>query len=1640
MSQSLDLPNLETALSKPALMATPAARASCVMTLDLSKPAPPLAVPKRIVLDLRSEPAPPPTHSTLAGQGRSKQLLASPDSRTERGASHPDSQRPSQVPYVPRKSAVHKQKYAGDAPLRERNFETQEAAARSFGYNVTRTGPYSAADASPPPQQSQQQRQPSLITRSIVGAVPETAAAAAAAAQTQQLVQQLLAQQSRLSSRTVSRPPPQQSLPECRHGPRTSNNTAPPPCRAKCPDRQHPRTSMNTAQPAAKPQAPEVVLEWAPSVLRKRSAIHSGEARPVPIISPPAQLPAAVQITSSTPALSKDKTQDLLLKQRLQHELEQLQEEEQQKQMSRLKLQQSLQRTLLQHQQQQLRQQQIEQAEQVQKLQEQFHEQRMQQRRLRELQGIHLEADDHDSPAPPPLPSALTENTQGKQPSPPRAVPRHHTHKATSDTSDDPDDSDYGSRKRRARRPVSRKTSAAAQHHPDPQGLSRFLPGSGAQNRLDHHAEPSLPSIHGDSPAITSALPAVLVAAAAAAAEQDTAEPGSEVAYAGRLRRNASARAALTSAASPVTSSAAPPASSGGAAPPSRQWTSSEPAGPSPSAPVANTTATPGATQPPTVLAPPRVPLIPVVRVLARPEGYTERQANWVSAQASQLRLRSTPAAITSLSRGLSTGAGSSPVLRLQLGALAAPPTAVPAAAAATAATAAAFLALRNSVAMSEAMIKATRGASLSLATHATITTAAAPPAPSTALPVSTPAPEQPASNGSGSVPPMALDATHMDDDDMAAADILGSLAGSKPVAGPFKNSRRPARQRRRSAPTAATAVPEGPPLAPVAAARPRSEEGAAVATFVATVAAKKAAGAAAVSAGLPAPAVSEVDSAQVAAALEGFSAQEGSLKRPKFSLFNASREITTMDEVARGNRRSLAQQRGPPLPPQPSVATMPSGLPSALPCSNASVLVAAPAPVAAAAPIAAAAAPIAAAAAPIAAAPPAAAAAPIAAAAAAAAAAAPPPPAAAAAVAAAAAAPADAGVTGLSRAAAAVAAAKAAADFLLGTVEESLTAIAAHRKLKAGANPPLSNALSFSAAVIAPLASVPNQQPEAPKLTNSTAAPIMGVVRHDKPVLAVAVATEEVAVSEALPRSTRRTSASRASALATAGKAAAETEGEGKAPRGRRRQRSVDADAARLADKLARQRVSTPQHRSLLARVRHQVARLKYEQHLLEVAGQDGQRAGQKRVALSAEVSRSIASCVRAKEQLQQCLRVCEEHEGVKALDPDHYDADDNMVDDKVFCGICRGKEVGQGNDIVLCDGPCSCAFHEKCVHIVSADIPPEDLWLCPACDCKEDIIEILNQALDTDYSLEDAWDKILATPPPSPTASAQPDKASRGIAADGAAGGGGVGSGEAGGPGSGGKTSGQGERLRPRRAATAGATATATATAAGVGVQPASGWLGEELPSDDEDDEDFDFKTHGTGAASGGAGDRDGDSFSSDSGSSSGSDSGDDDGSDDSQDHRDARSPSDADMRDVDGQAGMSADGNVGGAGGRGRKRKTSDLNHVGGDTVAVHPGAMSRAQAMALHTRSCNANGSGGHSPEDVVPDGVKRAHGPVDYKALALSLFGSGELRGEVVANGQESEEDADFKPSLARPRRGRAGQLPVLTRAAGIAKV
>ncbi|XP_061964174.1 pathogenesis-related homeodomain protein-like isoform X4 [Populus nigra] len=90
----------------------------------------------------------------------------------------------------------------------------------------------------------------------------------------------------------------------------------------------------------------------------------------------------------------------------------------------------------------------------------------------------------------------------------------------------------------------------------------------------------------------------------------------------------------------------------------------------------------------------------------------------------------------------------------------------------------------------------------------------------------------------------------------------------------------------------------------------------------------------------------------------------------------------------------------------------------------------------------------------------------------------------------------------------------------------------------------------------------------------------------------------------------------------------------------------------------------------------------------------------------------------------------------------------DGSVSHEHIFCAKCKLNEVSPDNDIVLCDGTCNCAFHQKCLEppLDTESIPPGDQgWFCKFCECRMDIIEAMNAHLGTHFSEDSSWQDIF-------------------------------------------------------------------------------------------------------------------------------------------------------------------------------------------------------------------------------------------------------------------------------------------------------
>ncbi|CAO2821457.1 unnamed protein product [Amaranthus hypochondriacus] len=168
-----------------------------------------------------------------------------------------------------------------------------------------------------------------------------------------------------------------------------------------------------------------------------------------------------------------------------------------------------------------------------------------------------------------------------------------------------------------------------------------------------------------------------------------------------------------------------------------------------------------------------------------------------------------------------------------------------------------------------------------------------------------------------------------------------------------------------------------------------------------------------------------------------------------------------------------------------------------------------------------------------------------------------------------------------------------------------------------------------------------------------------------------------------------------------------------------------------------------------LQRRARYLLVKMKLEQNLIDAYSGEGWK-GQSREKIKPE-----KELQRAKNQIHKCklgirdtLHQLDLLGSVGQIDEALIAPDGSVHHEHIICKKCRSQEVSEDNDIILCDGSCNCAFHQKCIDppLATEDIPPEEEgWLCKYCDCKVEILDALNAHLGTLFSADTPWQDIF-------------------------------------------------------------------------------------------------------------------------------------------------------------------------------------------------------------------------------------------------------------------------------------------------------
>ncbi|CAM0882730.1 unnamed protein product [Alopecurus aequalis] len=165
--------------------------------------------------------------------------------------------------------------------------------------------------------------------------------------------------------------------------------------------------------------------------------------------------------------------------------------------------------------------------------------------------------------------------------------------------------------------------------------------------------------------------------------------------------------------------------------------------------------------------------------------------------------------------------------------------------------------------------------------------------------------------------------------------------------------------------------------------------------------------------------------------------------------------------------------------------------------------------------------------------------------------------------------------------------------------------------------------------------------------------------------------------------------------------------------------------------------------------RVRYILNRMNYEQSLIQAYASDGWKGQSlEKIRPEKELERAKAEILRCKLRIREAIRNMDSLLSEGKLDESLFDSEGEISSEDIFCAICASKHVTLKNDIILCDGVCDRGFHQKCLNppLLAEDIPEGDEgWLCPACDCKLDCIDLLNELQGSTLSIHDSWEKVF-------------------------------------------------------------------------------------------------------------------------------------------------------------------------------------------------------------------------------------------------------------------------------------------------------
>ncbi|CAN8258769.1 unnamed protein product [Cochlearia groenlandica] len=193
-----------------------------------------------------------------------------------------------------------------------------------------------------------------------------------------------------------------------------------------------------------------------------------------------------------------------------------------------------------------------------------------------------------------------------------------------------------------------------------------------------------------------------------------------------------------------------------------------------------------------------------------------------------------------------------------------------------------------------------------------------------------------------------------------------------------------------------------------------------------------------------------------------------------------------------------------------------------------------------------------------------------------------------------------------------------------------------------------------------------------------------------------------------------------------------------------------VDRPKKRKKDTMGKGKViEDDEYTRIKKKLRYFLNRINYEQSLIDAYSLEGWKSSSlEKLRPEKELERATKEILKRKVKIRDLFQHLDTLCAEGSLPETLFDSCGEISSEDIFCAKCASKEVSLDNDIILCDGFCDRGFHQYCVvpPLRKEDIPPDDeSWLCPACDCKDDSLDLLNDSLGTKLSVSDSWEEVF-------------------------------------------------------------------------------------------------------------------------------------------------------------------------------------------------------------------------------------------------------------------------------------------------------